>query len=69
MSFLAYPDYKLPPSGHPKFRLSKNICFVNAVEWLASSIETSAIGGRNCVNMLLEDLKPSVVKKIAKVDL
>ncbi|OZC07415.1 prenylcysteine oxidase [Onchocerca flexuosa] len=55
--FLAYPEYKKYPTDRPKFRLAKNICFVNAVEWLASAIEMSAIGGRNCINMLLRDLE------------
>ncbi|VDN41514.1 unnamed protein product [Gongylonema pulchrum] len=62
-------NYKHPPSGRPKFRLSKNICYVNAVEWLASSIETSALGGRNCVNMLLEDLGLQMIKKPIKNEL
>ncbi|MCP9265798.1 hypothetical protein DINM_021187 [Dirofilaria immitis] len=43
--FLAYPEYKKYPADRPQFRLAKNICFVNAVEWLASTIEMSAIGG------------------------
>ncbi|KAM3725832.1 Prenylcysteine oxidase [Dirofilaria immitis] len=44
--FLAYPEYKKYPADRPQFRLAKNICFVNAVEWLASTIEMSAIGGQ-----------------------
>uniref|UniRef100_A0A8R1XX46 Prenylcys_lyase domain-containing protein n=1 Tax=Onchocerca volvulus TaxID=6282 RepID=A0A8R1XX46_ONCVO len=61
--FLAYPEYKKYPADRPKFRLAKNICFVNAVEWFASTIEMSAIGGRNCINMLLKDLKLIEVSK------
>uniref|UniRef100_A0A158Q8N1 Prenylcys_lyase domain-containing protein n=1 Tax=Elaeophora elaphi TaxID=1147741 RepID=A0A158Q8N1_9BILA len=69
VSFLAYPEYKKYPADRPKFRLARNICFVNAVEWLASSIEMSAIGGRNCVNMLLRDFELVEVNKTTKTEL
>uniref|UniRef100_A0A915PR85 Prenylcysteine lyase domain-containing protein n=1 Tax=Setaria digitata TaxID=48799 RepID=A0A915PR85_9BILA len=69
VSFLAYPEYKQDPADRPKFRLAKNICFVNAVEWLASSIEMSAIGGRNCVNMILKDSGLLEVNKTSKTEL
>ncbi|CAG9530183.1 unnamed protein product [Cercopithifilaria johnstoni] len=69
VSFLAYPEYKKYPADRPKFRVTKNICFVNAVEWLASTIEMSAIGGRNCVNMLLGDLELIGINKTIKTEL
>lgn len=56
VEWLAYPDYSSAPAARPSFRLSKRICHANAIEWLASTIETSAIGGHNCANMALQDL-------------
>uniref|UniRef100_A0A1I8EG86 Prenylcysteine lyase domain-containing protein n=1 Tax=Wuchereria bancrofti TaxID=6293 RepID=A0A1I8EG86_WUCBA len=69
VSFLAYPEYKEYPADRPKFRIAKNICFVNAVEWLASTAEMSAIGSRNCVNMLLRDFGLIDVNKTTKMEL
>ncbi|KAL3982696.1 Prenylcysteine lyase family protein [Acanthocheilonema viteae] len=69
VSFLAYPEYKKYPADRPKFRLTKNICFVNAIEWLASAIEMSAIGGRNCINMLLRDFELIEINKSTKTKL
>ena len=47
--WLAYPDYgtvekleKLPP-----FELNPGVYYVNGIEWAASAIEMSVIGGRN----------------------
>ncbi|EJW88161.1 hypothetical protein WUBG_00923, partial [Wuchereria bancrofti] len=61
--------YKEYPADRPKFRIAKNICFVNAVEWLASTAEMSAIGSRNCVNMLLRDFGLIDVNKTTKMEL
>ncbi|EFO22240.2 hypothetical protein LOAG_06248 [Loa loa] len=69
LSFLAYPEYKEYPADRPKFRIAKNICFVNAVEWLASTIEMSAIGGRNCANMFLRDFGLVEVDRTTKTEL
>lgn len=56
VDWLAYPDYSSPPQSRPRFRLADGICYANAIEWLASAIEMSAIGARNCANMALNDL-------------
>ncbi|VDM11591.1 unnamed protein product [Wuchereria bancrofti] len=64
-----FSKYKEYPADRPKFRIAKNICFVNAVEWLASTAEMSAIGSRNCVNMLLRDFGLIDVNKTTKMEL
>ncbi|VIO87337.1 Uncharacterized protein BM_BM13251 [Brugia malayi] len=51
------------------FRIAKNICFVNAVEWLASTVGMSAIGNHNCVDMLLRDFGLVDVNKTTKMEL
>ncbi|VDN81485.1 unnamed protein product [Brugia pahangi] len=51
------------------FRIAKNICFVNAVERLASTVGMNAIGNHNCIDMLLRDFGLIDVNKTTKMEL
>jgi prenylcysteine oxidase/farnesylcysteine lyase len=45
--WLAYPHYDSISLPLPKFILFPGIYHVNAIEWAASAIEMSLIGGKN----------------------
>lgn len=62
VDWLAYPHYRVQQqSTLGSFKLHEGLYHVNAVEWAASAMEMSVIGGRNCANaahkLLSERLK------------
>jgi prenylcysteine oxidase/farnesylcysteine lyase len=59
--WLAYPEYKKMEST-PFFVLSPGLFYVNAIEWAASAMEMSLVGGRN-VALLLQDFLKDTVKQ------
>lgn len=50
----AYPHYS-SSSRHDKFKLDDALYYVNAIEWAASAMEMSAIGGRNVAILAYND--------------
>ncbi len=68
--WLAYPEYA--DSSKPKsmrFKLSQGFFYVNAVEWAASAMEMSVIGGRNVALLVENELFGHVGSKIEKEEL
>lgn len=54
INWKAYPQYSLNvPSD--KFKLHNGLYHINAIEWAASAMEMSAIGGRNVALLAYED--------------
>ncbi|XP_012257805.2 prenylcysteine oxidase 1-like [Athalia rosae] len=51
----AYPKYSVNPRSD-KFRLFDSLYHVNAIEWAASAMEMSAIGGRNVALLVYNQL-------------
>jgi len=66
VKWLAYPRYSSPPLSRPSFILSPGIYQVNAIEWLASAMEMSAIGARNVANLILNNLSEKEKKREGK---
>ncbi|XP_012271016.1 prenylcysteine oxidase [Orussus abietinus] len=52
----AYPRYSTN-IRHDKFKLHDFLYHVNAIEWVASAMEMSAIGGRNVANLAFNDYR------------
>lgn len=52
----AYPHYSTE-NRLDKFKLHKGLYHVNAIEWAASAMEMSAIGGRNVAILAYKDFK------------
>lgn len=50
----AYPRYKTEVRADT-FKLHDALYHVNAIEWAASAMEMSAIGGRNVANLAYKD--------------
>lgn len=55
----AYPLYDPSESRHDEFKLYTGLYHVNAIEWAASAIEMSAIGGRNVAILAYNDFRES----------
>jgi prenylcysteine oxidase/farnesylcysteine lyase len=53
IDWLAYPDYSTY-TGLDKFRLGKNLFYVNSIEWAASAMEMSALAAKNIANLILD---------------
>ncbi len=51
ISWKAYPNYHSNEKNIPPFKLDDNLYYVNAIEWLASLMEMSVIGGINVANL------------------
>ena len=47
VDWLAYPNYS-PPETFPPFELDVGVFYVNGIEKVASAMEMSAIGAKNC---------------------
>lgn len=52
----AYPKYSTEIYAN-KFKLHDHLYHVNAIEWAASAMEMSAIGGRNVAILAYNDYK------------
>lgn len=52
----AYPQYSTE-NRFDKFKLYKGLYYVNAIEWAASAMEMSAVGGRNVAILAYKDFK------------
>lgn len=53
----AYPEYNRVTQPFPPFRIRSGIYYLNAIEWAASAIEMSLIGGKNVALLICRDLK------------
>jgi prenylcysteine oxidase/farnesylcysteine lyase len=53
--WLAYPEYNQIPPKFPDFYLSRNLYFLNAIEWAASAMEMSLIAGKNIANAIISN--------------
>lgn len=57
--WLAYPKYekqlKTLDEAGTRFKLHQGLYYVNAIEWAASAMEMSAIGGKNVANLIFQD--------------
>lgn len=59
VDWLAYPEYSSHYQAHElgNFTLHPGLFHINAIEWAASAMEMSALGGKNVANLILKQLK------------
>lgn len=53
----AYPEYRQLKQPLPPFKLRSGAYYLNAIEWAASAIEMSLIGGKNVALLVCGELK------------
>lgn len=56
INWLAYPEYKSVIQPLPPFRIRAGVYYLNAIEWAASAIEMSLIGGKNVALLICHNL-------------
>ncbi|XP_059099551.1 prenylcysteine oxidase 1-like [Tigriopus californicus] len=70
VDWLAYPEYTAhyQPDQLGNFTLHPGLFYINAIEWAASAMEMSALGGKNVANLILKQILKKPKKHETRYD-